>query len=341
MQQIGLRHDVEVNIGSDTAELVIDSADAVGFDEPPTRVLVGSEGSGLLMRKINRASIQSIEMQYQIPNVNPTNNQLIVWVKGITTAPRTITMTPGFFHNPLLLINKIIGELNSDATVGTAAGLTWINNYTGTETFPEKSMFKLRATNTAVPTTIYPVWFDPECSAVKYGAPLWNFPKIPAAVDTVPNKYNKVSCDDVIIGPIYCQYTRFVDFHSTRLLQWTKNPPSSTKFGSNSLLQRVYLDPWKGYEQNPVITESPLVVSEYPELPCYIKHEDSNLSWFYMKPDEALNMIDVYLTDEFGRDLYVPRQEMTITGYSFYEARHIPVGNNGGLRWSVTLACEL
>lgn len=319
------------------AELNVDSADANMLQGPPVRGIYGMKGDGLLMRKIKRLTLSRAELQYTVQNVNTTNNIFRFFVQDKTPAPsylHTFEMPAGRFDSPKKLIDDLIALLNIDPVIGNANDISWSASTLGG--IAGSSLYILSCTKISTASG-HPFYIDNTCSAVRRGAPLWNIQNIPVVEnDALPVRYAKVSADLAYIGPMGMQYTRYIDFHSNTLTQYTKNPSASTKYGANSLVHRMWLPPWDGYKSDPATTFQ-------PNLPSFFVDDQIPPNWTTLNIHQSLSTIDIWLTDEFGDDLFAPIYSLIVTGFNEYPGKPatLPIGTNGGLRWSLVLTTEI
>lgn len=332
---------VRIRAGNQS-NLVIDSIDVKNFNAPPVRVIAGMSGDGILMRKIKRLTITRAELQFPTPNVNVTNNVFRIYVKDVANAPpfvvdnlRTVVLPEYRYDSPRQLMTALLLLLNSDDYIGADANVLWeAALYKGSPNTYMLQCFELSNHN---PHAFY---IDNTCLAVVHGEPLWNLPNIAIPPPLTPSesfasRYDRVACDEVRVGPMNMLYTRFVDFHSNTLTQYTKNPSSTTKFGSNAMVHRMYLEPWKQYTSDPAGFQ--------PSLPQFFEDLDIPPNWTSLNIHQSLTTIDIWLTDEFGNDLYVPNELFVVTGFNEYPDKKATLSarTDCGLRWNLVLTTEI
>ena len=308
--------------------LIVSSEDRTDQNDlapPPVRGQYGMRnGANLLMRKIKRMGSSGVYLRYKTTCVNERNNQFRVW-RPTKQKWYEFTIEPHYGTDPIALISHMVFMWNSPLIVTWDAPVPiWSATYD-----PRTERFDF--TNSLGEY----FYIDYKCTAVTRGTPLWRIPVIRPASDT-PAGWDFVSSTRYNLGPCLCLYTRYIDFHSTSLTKWSKNPNATTLNGANSLLFRVYLDGWRGYDQQ-VSLPGPFVW--YPNL-IEDKLHGFNPVWFTMNPDESVTSIDVYLTDEFGDDLFVPAAFQGIQGVGATDIQ-VDVTGPTTLLWDIILEAEI
>ncbi len=127
-----------------------------------------------------------------------------------------------------------------------------------------------------------------------FGRSLWNLSR--QQLDTNSKK----------IGAIWLLYTKFIDFRSSSIFQYTKNPNSSNAQGANNILYRLFLRP----------AVSNLIAQE-PTL--FVKYINYNR-------ERSLTNVDIELFDEFNNPLVIPN-------YS--------IDTDSAILWNIILTTEI
>lgn len=313
---------------SNTSFLIISSEDRTDQDDfapPPVKGQYGMKnGANLLMRKIKRMGASGVYFRYKTPCVNARNNQFRVW-RPAKQKWYEFYCEPHYGTDPIALISHMLSMFNSPLVVTWDAPVpVWAATYD-----PATERFRFYNSLNEY------FYVDYNCTAVARGAPLWRIPVIQPTTET-PAGWDFVSSKAYNLGPCMCLYTRYVDFHSSSLVKWSKNPNATTLNGANSLLFRVYLDGWKRYDKQ---VEFPGAYVWYPNLLEDKLHLFSPV-WFTMNPDESITSTDIYLTDEFGDELFVQLQFQGIKGAG---SDDIPIEVTGPttLMWDIILEAEI
>ena len=162
-------------------------------------------------------------------------------------------------------------------------------------------------------------------TSVRYGGNMYGF--IPAEDAETPAELSLIAKPYQDVGPIYLQYTAYIDFCSSYLNNYTKVPSSSTAFGQNRLIYRMYLPGWDGYTSDPVNTYQPSIKRAITDV-VY------NPAFFTWNPEEAITTIDMEILDEYGREFYIPEYYATISN-------DILNAKGEGTKWNIIFNCEI
>lgn len=132
-------------------------------------------------------------------------------------------------------------------------------------------------------------------TAVKNGRPLWNLPAL------------QVLESPQTIGAVWLMYTRFIDFISREVVEYTKNPFSSNTKGANNIIFRLFLRP-EDFGQ--VLGKDP----------------SNKIKYMNYNRNRSITSLEFELRDEFGQLLQIP---------SYAE------GTDSAIFWNINLATEI
>lgn len=235
-----------------------------------TASIVG-ESPSVLASGIDVISVESIGIQYNIPNVNPRNNTIRLH-SSVSAAYHTVDLIEGFYTTADLLMAHIVVRLN---TISGASGLT----FSAVVRTGRPDVYDLSAAGGLF-------YFDQNCSAVKKGYQLYNFP-----TDQTPSTSK-------VVGSMGMYYTRYIDVCSTTLTRFVKIKSNTTGL-SNNLLIRVFInDPTKSHTISFNGTE--------------------NIIYNFI-PSEPITSIIFQLRDQFGDTLYTPTGAEGTAGGFFWD----------------------
>lgn len=297
-----------------SANLIVNSADGVTFENEngPVNLVVGQfEAPGsILMRKVKRMAIKSVLFSHATPNVNVRNNQFLIYRKDNNTITEVIL--PEFFYkSPYELVASMIIYFNGEP------GLVGMNFFAVQSSSGVENIFSIRS--------LIPFVILRKSTAVLYGTNMYGLIPAPAA-ETIP-ELSAIAKTYQDMGPVHLQYTAYVDFCSSYLNNYTKLASSTTAFGQNSFIYRLYLPRWDGYTSDPINTYQPTIKRNITDIV-------ENPTYFTWNPEESISTMDIQLRDEFGQLFYVP-------SYYITTSNDITDVKGAGIQWSLIFNCEI
>ncbi len=251
------------------------------LDIPPVSILLSSTNNSLYLRNIVRLAVSKIFVQWQTPNINSRNN-VVTYFSSVTGTLHSSLIPTGFYNTRLIAMNALVVALNAPF-FGGASGLVF--SHVIQPLNPTCSLLSAVGGNFR---------FELSSPMIVFGEQLFNLPK-----DQTPTASK-------FVGSMALLYTRYIDFRSRILNQWTKNPNTSNRSGANNLLFRFFLN-------NPLGIEGPLAETI------------QNLVYFAQKPSFTIQSPDFQLNDQFGFTL--------ITGQCAEET-------SSGFFWDIVLVSE-
>lgn len=232
-------------------------------------------------RKIKRLAVGGMQICLDIPNVNQRNN--IVGFFSTNSASNHFVRVPqGFYTTPTTLMTALVTALN---TASGASGLTWSfipdagDRIAGVTLSTAGGSFHFLNDST-IPTGLAPLppliaeQIHPISFYVKRGTYLWNLP-----ITTFDSSIKA-------IGPICLQYTRYIDFESFALSQYTKAPMLDSKDGATDIIFRVFLNVGEPKAQ--------LISASTP------------LRWTNYNMEQTLATVDFRILDEWNDEVFLP-----------------------------------
>ena len=254
------------------ALLCVDSADAEAY-ESRTGLRIGSntpvdininEQRPLLFGYMTRLSLTEMNFQWNIPNVNSTNNTLSLAIWDTSGALQyctrvTLSAPPGLFLPLPGIMQFLITALNGDASANASGAIVYEGVVGG---LPLSSPAFASSTRTAINAAVVLGQALPSarrfsiipCNATTVISPLGvvsptNLPPLDDDLTNMlgltPTKQSLLPCPTAYAGGYAsAQYTPYVDIESNRL---TKNQNvqdgTSQKLPTASKLARIYLSP--------------------------------------------------------------------------------------------------
>lgn len=272
---------------NNSANLILELQDVQSFPSLPTNVKVTQYGSqsAILMRKVKRIALTKVLFTYYTPCINEYNNLLSVY-RDDTQQIIDIVLVKYQPADPNAFMVYLIDILNAEP------GLVGMNfSFIVSPDFD--NIFQL-ASSAGIKFA-----FSPDCSAVINGFPAMGFPR--GFRRTIANntllpyslqELRDISSSYMAIGPVNLTYSPFVDFNSTTLTGYSKMNSASTGGTGKETLYRLFL---RKYNQ---------------ANPSEIKNRNYEIDilnpvWITWNPEESLNTIDIFLTDNNGRPFRV------------------------------------
>lgn len=327
-----------------SAVLVLDSIDTVLSNQPPVNATIASPGDGILMRKPKRVGLRFVKTNINTLIINKTNNILYMYRSSNLTV-YTLELPLGDWNTPQLLCKALY-----DANITAATGVTFTFFFKGSNP-PNQTVSKTNASVTL--STSEPIVFLSQSPAIIYGdstfgwtvinTPFWNG-QTGAILSGIYNLYIWTS---MVIGPMPCCYTRYVDYFSPTLTAWTKLPSATSKAGANSFMYRQFLEQFQDYDTDPgIITvglvNTPIVYRAKRTL--YLDGVTTPIT-FTVNPNENINTVQITLRDEYGRDLNTNEPyvvlESTPGNNTTTVKTYDPNVYTGGLSWTLGMYAEL
>lgn len=225
----------------------------------PISILLSSQGNTFFLRNIVRLAVSKIFIQWQTPNINDRNN-IITYFSSVTGTLHSSRIPTGFYNTRLIAMNALVAALNAPF-IGGASGLVFSH-----------IIQPLNPTCSTLSAVGGNFRFELSSIMIVFGEQLFNLPR-----DQTPTASK-------LVGSMALLYTRYIDFRSRVLTQWTKNPNTSNRSGANNLLFRFFLE-------NPFGIEGPL------------EETVQNLVYFAQKPSNTIQSPDFQLNDQFGQPL--------------------------------------
>lgn len=167
-----------------------------------------------LTNSVCRLNPTTCGIYYCIPNVNPTNNN-IIFHSSITGLVYSVSIPEGFYTKSSSLMDAIVTAMN---TMSGPSGLTFSKSAVSYS--PE--MWNLNAVGGLF-------FILPTCTVVTNGMQLYNFP-----ISTTP-------VTTTLVGNMGLYYTRYIDVCSTRLSAYSKHQSLSNN-GTINIMYRVFID---------------------------------------------------------------------------------------------------
>lgn len=250
---------------SNNGKLYLSSKDDSLSATDPSDVILGYPTVGehqrsiIFANKIDKFAVTNVVLYWGTPNVNPRNNEY-TFHSTFSGNDHSVIVTPGFYKTPNDLMTAIINGLNS---VTAQSGLTF--------------SFSLDPLSDSIAGTLSAAggnYYFIVDSFLKKSRYLWGPP-----LSQTPTNGKQ-------FGAVQLQYTRFIDFASTKLESYAKMRSANSFNGENNIIFRLNL----------VDQIEPGVVRAATEEPRFINWDST----------ENMSAIDIRLYDEWGEQLYVP-----------------------------------
>lgn len=240
-----------------SAYIYIDSS--FTLSDTPANVIIGYRGGDLFTRKVKRFAVKGLEMSWVTPNINPRNNTIIVALDSLATT-FTATIPTGFYSTVVDLFNALVTALN------TATSTT----FTITQTYPGAESYTLA---NAGHTFVF-------VGGNMFVQGQFMFGFVPGSSPTTLQA-------SYVLSSTSLSYTRWVNFNSNELTQYTKLPLS-------------------GIDTNSTCITKLYVISDGAQVDTIFFNIEEPLAWINYKKDSNITAIDVQLYDEWGQYLYIP-----------------------------------
>ncbi len=272
--------------------MYVDSRDtSKPVTEPPVNIIIGGQGKSLFKDQIKRIKLVFLDLFWITPNCNVRNNEIKFISSNTGATVYTVTVPEGQYDEasifpipappaPPGLIDALVAAMN---TVTGASGLTFSHSLNGATS----QLFDGRAGTLDSAGGSYQIL---ESKATLRGEPLWNL--IDPSIDVL-----SVSKP---IGFINLRYTRFIEFRSDTLSQFSKNRNVAGTRGTNNLIFRLF----PSTEERKIT-----LIRSTIRIPVT----------FNFNPSFTLRSFDLSLFDEFGNILYVPDYNPGNSGGFWYQ----------------------
>jgi hypothetical protein len=238
------------------------SADAIGSSS--NFIVGGGDQPPIATRRIKRIAMTSLSAALNTPNVNARNNTLVF--RCSTTAfaiDHVATIHTGYYYDVPTAINGLLLALNFCTPAAGLAFSTIAYDPTSLASDPYR-----RRLQTPVGTSFT---FGPNSGMALYGKYLFGIPFLTpiGAPITWTAQYAAQASNNLPIGQILLQSTRWIDITSTTLTSYTKNPSFGNNLGNESIIARLFLPLPDG---NPILS---YIVS----YPVWTNFERGKTAW--------------------------------------------------------------
>jgi len=285
-----------LNVPLSTALFTVDSRDGLKSD-PVTGLIINPQSpyniniqksQQLFSGAVQRIALTEVNMPWNIPNVNPTNNVLFLEKDDGTTYD--LEISPGFYL-PEDLAFDIQTFLIGDAVFGTSA-------WTCTWNAEDDSTFKITTGLSGVQFRILPKIGQPKgISSPFQGFPIAG-PRSSTLASVIGFDYVGSEYSASVRGSIASMlYTRYVDIVSSVLCKNQDVRDTSTSyFTGNNILARIYISPDRMYSitNENIVGTRPFILHKEFDTP-------KEIQW---NPTEFLASCNIRLQDEYGNLLY-------------------------------------
>jgi len=316
------------------ALLCVDTRDGLNYDKQtglyvnPRNPFEIEMSPGQLTGKIRRLALKEINLTYNVPNVNPTNN--VLWIEGSTgidgpgSTPIPIVITPGDYL-PTELATTIQSALNAGS--GVLGSTDWAVNYdvAGSPFYNTFTIFK-NSDGTYKYFRINPNIGGDNGSSSEGGV-------ITVRTDNLSTMMGFNNQDGKYSQAVYSSFatmlpTTYIDVVSSYMTKHQSVIDKSTSARTgNNLLARLYISPERFYS----ITNTNIIGTR----PFMLHKEFSNPKIINWDENDPINNISVNLLDDKGNILYAPAYNYT---YETEEAVVKLCGNSGFVQMTFSVS---
>lgn len=236
----------------------------------------------ILAKRTKRFSLANFIAQFAITNINPRNNVVYFTTNGTNLFIATIT--EDYYSTATLAATALANALN--AAVGGPGGFSVTSIYTGMDSYlniANATPFRIVENSTSTPQS-------KNSSFVDTGYAFWGFIEGDSRFTTYVNGTLTPLYTSVIVGPVSLVYTRYIDFVSSSILQYTKSASSGNFVPANNVV-RLY---------TPVLNSNRVLTPFTTEFDLF-DHTSFNFD-----SGASLGAMDILLLDEFRQQLYLP-----------------------------------
>jgi len=335
---------------SNSAQIVLTSNAVTQRQFPPVQCSVSNPSNSILLRRAKRVGVSAVIFKHDTPVINSSNNVILCYDQS-SNSVYTFTLVPGNYVTPQQLIKAL-----DNAILASGIATTFLFYFRGT---PPPTYVASSAPDTdsdVLLVTTTPVLFLSESIGVARGRSTFGWEVANASRwdginpvnATLATEYQAKTFTEMLIGPMPCAYTRFVDILSPSLTRWTKLAATTTQSTNTSELFRIYFNTFDGYSTDPGVltTASAIIYQRTPDRQT--PYHPGIPTYFTVNPSESIVAIDLEFRDEYG-NLFVPspprysRTSGTVpSSRSASDTITVPTQiNTGGIWWNIILYAEV
>lgn len=333
---------------ANSANITLTSNAVQNRNRPPVEGAVSNPSNSILLQRAKRVSVSTVFFKHDTPVINSTNNIVLCYDQS-SNQVFSFLLTPGDYITPQQLIKALD---NAILASGIATSFFFYFKGTPVPAYVTASTPSSDAEVLCVTTT--PVYFLSSSSAIFRGRSTygWSVPDGPSwdgvnpVTPALAAAYQGLAFTEMLIGPMPCAYTRYVDVLSPSLTRWTKLPSTTTQSTSSAQLFRYYFPTFVSYDTDPgnLTTASAIIYQRKLERG---PENSFDPAYFTVNPSEALTAIDLVFRDEYGEIFVVeaPRYSRTpgINPATRNPAQTINIRQavvTGGIWWNIVLYIE-
>ncbi len=260
-----------------SAMILIDSGDC-DFELTKEKMTVSSQQTltsqpNILAQGIKRLTVTATSSTSNIPNVNPRNNHIVLIYGGTKYE-----------------VDIPIGSYATSQTVADAIKLA-LNTVTATSAFTVPLFSPPLYPDTYVLTSSGSTFYiDKSSTVITKGRQMYAFGESQVAASTQP------------LGAMGLVYSKYVDYISRRLTQYTKLRTTSTKNTANILMRATKIK----------LSDLDYGIDKFG-FGAYVG--TTSLNW---EPSDPISSFDITVLDQNGDLLYVPSNEGGLGGQGDY-----------------------
>lgn len=318
--------------------------------------IVSSPGGGILANKIKRIGLTYMQFNHVTPCINSTNNILYMFVTSTSTI-YTIVLNPGNYNTPQLLYTEFVRA----AGVVAGAYVTFDPVFKGRVTALPAGVQVPLYDNVVTLYADSPVYFLPQSPFMQRGRSTFNLPLVygtrwdggnPVITGALAAEYLALCFSQCTSGPMLCRYSAWVDFHSKKVTEWTKNATTSSRAALSSMIYRLYLGGFDQYTTEPGeirikndYSTPPVAGSTTIYNTIEQRRWDSNIAsptFMTMNPDVPISTVDIELLDEYGG--YFQSNALNYKNASGAMPPPVAVGivdYDGGIRFEMAFSTQI
>lgn len=341
--QISTEPQMVIKRAANSAYLYFSSNDIANKTIDPSRAYIRAEGDQTLMTRVKRMGLSYLQYIDSTPIINETNSVFQIWC-GLDNNVYTLNVAYGNWDTPQKIMkafaNAIVAAAMPNAVdikiyfAGNVGMANYVTPQTDTEcviVFPYNVYFIPTTTGMrhVRSTYAFPVVVLPDGENGALATP-WNginpvnqtsnvikFPAsgiTPPVYYTLTELYTLLSYSVIKTGYMPCRRTRFIDFFTPTINNFTKLPNASSRSPGAGLLYRLFLDEFTGYDSEVpiggIIVNTIVPPAGTPDTPILYQKRtvrfDSNIAnpvTFCRNVDESINNILFDIFDEYGNFL--------------------------------------
>jgi len=334
---------------ANSANITLTSNAVQTRSKPPVECSVSNPSQSILLQRAKRVSMSSVIFRHSTPTINESNDTVLCYDQSSGTI-FAFVMAHGDYQTPQQLIKALDNAINASGIL-----TSFFFYFRGTPVPAYVTTSAPDTDNEVLLITTTPVYFLSTSNAMARGrstfgwenqvGPRWD--GINPVNPALAAAYQQLTFTEMLIGPMPCAYTRYVDISSPSLTRWTKLPSTTTQTTNTSQLFRYYFPTFVGYDTDPgVLTTASAII--------YQKKRENGTenafdpAYFTVNPSESITSIDLVFRDEYG-DLFVPsppRYSVTsgtnpATRSAANTVNRDPTINTGGIWWNIILYAEV